>query len=308
MIGELIESPFHPGESTAQSLAGASPRGAAIRDWMPDQHRAFFAALPFVLVATTHATGWPVATVLTGAPGFIASSDPRTLRIAARPDCDDPAAQWLKPGASIGLLGIDLATRRRNRANGVIAIATERALVVAVRESFGNCPQYIHIRDLETVPAAPAITEVMSELDQPAREAIEAADTFFVATGGGAVGVDISHRGGRPGFVRLDGNTLTIPDFSGNRYFNTLGNMLLDARAALLFADFASGDLLHVQGRTEIVWEVPATERLPGAERLWRVSVTHAWRRRGALPFRWSLRAQSPSVARTGSWNEPAVV
>ena len=232
----------------------------------------------------------------------------RPARIAARRDCDDPAAQWLKPEASIALLGIDLATRRRNRANGVIATATEGALVVAVRESFGNCPQYIHIRDLEVVPAKPPATEVMNGLDQPAREAIEAADTFFVATSGGAVGVDISHRGGRPGFVRLDGNTLTIPDFSGNRYFNTLGNMVLDARAALLFADFASGDVLHVQGRTEIVWEVPATERLPGAERLWRVSVTHAWRRRGALPFRWSLRAQSPSVARTGSWKELAAV
>ena len=308
MIGELIESPFHPGERTAQLLAGSSPRGATIRDWMPDQHRAFFAALPFVLTATTDAAGWPVATVLAGAPGFIASPDPWTLRIATRRECDDPAAQWLKPEASIALLGIDLATRRRNRANGVIATATEGALVVAVRESFGNCPQYIHIRDLEVVPATPPATEVMNGLDHPSREAIEAADTFFVATSGGAVGVDISHRGGRPGFVRLGGDTLTVPDFSGNRYFNTLGNMLLDARAALLFADFASGDVLHVQGRTEIVWEVPATERLLGAERLWRVSVTHAWRRRGALPFRWSLRAQSPSVTRTGSWNELAAI
>ena len=308
MIRELIESPFHPGERAAQLRAGSSPRGAAIRDWMPDQHRAFFAALPFVLTATTDAAGWPVATVLAGAPGCIASPDPWTLRIAARREGDDPAAQWLKPEASIALLGIDLATRRRNRANGVIASATERALAVAVRESFGNCPQYIHIRDLEVVPATPPATEVMNGLDHPSREAIEAADTFFVATSGGAVGVDISHRGGRPGFVRVDGNTLTIPDFSGNRYFNTLGNMLLDARAALLFADFASGDVLHVQGHTEIVWEMPATERLLGAERLWRVSVTHAWRRRGVLPFRWSLRAQSPSVARTGSWNEIAAV
>jgi hypothetical protein len=135
----------------------------------------------------------------------------------------------------------------------VIATATERALVVAVRESFGNCPQYIHIRDLEVVPATPPPTEVMNGLDQSSREAIEAADTFFVATSGGAAGVDISHRGGRPGFVRLSGDTLTIPDFSGNRYFNTLGNMVLDARAALLFADFASGDVLHVQGHTDIV-------------------------------------------------------
>jgi hypothetical protein len=102
--------------------------------------------------------------------------------------------------------------------------------------------------------------------------------------------------------VRVDGDTLTIPDFSGNRYFNTLGNLLLDPRAALLIADFSSGDVLHLQGRTEIVWDVPVEERLAGAERLWRLRVTRAWRRRDALPLRWSLRMLSPGVARTGAW------
>ena len=96
-------------------------------------------------------------------------------------------------------------------------------MVVAVTQSFGNCPQYIHIRDIQAVPADPAPPEVMPHLDQAAREAITATDTLFVATSGGAEGVDISHRGGKPGFVRVDGNTLTIPDFAGNRYFNTLG-------------------------------------------------------------------------------------
>ena len=42
--------------------------------------------------------------------------------------------------------------------------------------------------------------------------------------------MDISHRGGRPGFVRVDGDVLTIPDFRGNRYFNTLSNLLLEQR------------------------------------------------------------------------------
>ena len=299
---DMLEAPFHPGERAAQARAGVGPRGAAIRDWMPDQHRAFFAALPFALAATTDADGWPVATMLTGPPGFIASPDARTLRIAAVPDHDDPAAPWLTPGAPIGLLGIDLATRRRNRANGVIAAATADALVVAVEQSFGNCPQYIHVRDMEMVPAAPAATETMRHLDTAARVAIAAAATLFVATTGGDEGVDISHRGGKPGFVRVDGDTLTIPDFAGNRYFNTLGNLLLDPRAALLIPDFATGDVLHVQGSTEIIWDIPAEERLPGAERLWRVHVTRADRRRGALPIRGTLRALSPGVARTGAW------
>ena len=300
-MGARAGMQFHAGERAAQARAGAAPRTAAIRDWMPDQHRQFFAALPFVIVATIDKDGWPIATILAGPPGFIASPDARTLRIAALPDRDDPAASWLNPGAPIALLGIDFATRRRNRANGVIA-DTQCGLVVAVRESFGNCPQYIHIRDIKTNRAVPQAPELMDRLDLSGRDAIAAADTLFVATSGGAEGVDISHRGGKPGFVRVDQDTLTIPDFAGNRYFNTLGNMLLDPRAALLFPDFSRGNLLQVQGRTEIVWEVPENERLAGAERLWRLNVTQVWRSRGTLPLRGSLRMLSPSVARTGSW------
>ena len=303
MSTALTDTQFHAGELAAQERAGFAPAVAHIRDWMPDQHREFFAALPFVLVAARDAEGFPLATVLAGPPGFIASPDARTLRIGAAPAGDDPAGPWLKPGAAVGLLGIDLATRRRNRANGVIAGASERALVVAVRESFGNCPQYIHIRAIESAADGPMPAEAMAGLDDAARACIAAADTLFVASSGGEAGVDISHRGGRPGFVRVDGEVLTIPDFAGNRYFNTLGNMLVDPRAALLVPDFARGDVLLLQGRTEIVWEVPDAERLEGAERLWRFAVTRAWRRRRALPLRWSLRALSRSVERTGAWS-----
>jgi uncharacterized protein len=302
MMSDLIDAQFHAGERAAQDRVGAAPRSAAIRDWMPEQHRAFFAALPFVLAASTDAEGWPVATILTGPPGFVASPDAHTLRIAAVPDRDDPAAPWFRAGAPIGLLGIDLATRRRNRANGVIAAAADGELLVAVEQSFGNCPQYIHIRDLGVAEAGRAAAETMDRFDAAARQAIETTDTLFVATTGDDEGVDISHRGGKPGFVRVDGDTLTIPDFAGNRYFNTLGNLLLDPRAALLIADFSAGDVLHIQGRTEIVWDVPVEERLAGAERLWRLRVTHAWRRRGALPLRWKLRMLSPGVAWTGTW------
>ncbi|HKY46193.1 MAG TPA: pyridoxamine 5'-phosphate oxidase family protein [Pyrinomonadaceae bacterium] len=65
--------------------------------------------------------------------------------------------------------------------------------------------------------------------------------------------MDVSRRGGETGFVRIDGSRLTIPDFAGNRFFNTLGNLLLNPRAGLLFIDFNSGDLLLLSGRIEII-------------------------------------------------------
>jgi predicted pyridoxine 5'-phosphate oxidase superfamily flavin-nucleotide-binding protein len=296
---------FHPGERAAQALAGVASPNAAIRDRMPDQHRAFFGLLPFLPIATAGTDGAPIATILTGAPGFIASPDPNTLHIAAHPDPGDPAAGFLVPGAPVGLLGIDLATRRRNRANGSLRSIGPDGLTVSVTQSFGNCPQYIQTRLWQDAAAAPAAAERLTGLDPDARALIAAADTFFVATtsgngAGGMGGIDISHRGGRPGFVAIDGETLTIPDFHGNQYFNTLGNLMLDRRAALLFVDWTTGSLLHLQGEVEILWDQDGG--FAGAERLWRFAVTGAYRRLGAIPLRWSFQDYAPQIQRTGAW------
>lgn len=298
---------FHAGEQAAQSFAGvASPR-PAIRDWMLDQHRAFFGLLPFLPIATADQRGAPVATIVTGEPGFITSPDPNTLHIASEPDRQDPTTPFLVPGAPVGLLGIDLTTRRRNRANGVVRSTDPGGLTVWITQSFGNCPQYIQTRSWRHAAEVPGPVEPLSGLDSAARAAIRAADTFFVAStsGGGAGprgGMDISHRGGRPGFVAVAGDTLTIPDFHGNRYFNTLGNLLLDPRSALLFVDWAEGALLHLQGEVEILWDQDGG--FAGAERLWRVYISSGWRRPRVLPLRWSFQAYAPKTQQTGRWDD----
>jgi len=284
--------PFHRGELEAQARAGGGSRGGAIREQMPEQHRTFFEALPFVVVASTH-HGAPVATLWTGAPGFVTAPDPRTLQFAVALDPSDPASQAFTPGASFGLLGIELATRRRNRANGRVTAAGAGGVVVAIDQSFGNCPQYIQPREIRSAAPGAASAEPFErldhDLDHDAQAAIARADTFFVATSAHTDertgGVDVSHRGGPPGFVRVDGSVLTIPDFKGNRYFNTLGNLVADPRAALVFVDFARGDLLHLQGTTEIQWDGTEVRALEGAERLWRFHVTRGWRRRGGYRF-----------------------
>lgn len=271
--------PWHVGERRAQALSGAEhlPGGAGIRGFMPDQHREFFAMLPFMVAGTLDDGGAPMATLLTGRPGFVTSPDPMTLTLAAH--SADPAGRRLVPGAPIGLLGIQPDTRRRNRANGVVTEAGDDGMTVRVRQSFGNCPQYIHPRHVMVDRRVSIDAEPFEGLDARARKQIAGADTFFVATSSGEGvengGVDISHRGGPPGFVRIAGDVLTIPDYRGNRYFNTLGNLLLDPRAALLFVDFANGELLQLQGTAEIAWD---EHELPGAERTWRFKVERGWR------------------------------
>lgn len=309
-------SPWHAGERLLQTRIGVAERMAqigpkVIRDYMPDQHRAFFAQLPFVVMGTVDAQGDPWAGVLEGEPGFAVSPDPHTLSVAAAPDADDPLRAGLNLGQPVGLLGIELHTRRRNRMNGRVAAWDGQRFDVAVTQSFGNCPQYIQARDFSfsrppSLRVATAQAEA-NQLDDAARALIRASDTFFVASyvdapdmGGRAV--DVSHRGGKPGFVRVDGNVLTIPDFSGNRFFNTLGNLTANPRAGLVFIDFERGDVLQVSGRAEVVLDSPEIQTFAGAERLWRVHVRRVVRRPGALALRWRFHDYAPTALATGQW------
>ena len=308
-------SPWHAGEREMQARVGVRERmervgGRAIRDFMPDQHRDFFARLPFLVVGSVDGEGWVWASLLSGAPGFASSPDPHALVVAALPVGGDPLDDALSPGAKLGLLGIELPTRRRNRVNGSVVARDGASFTVAVEQSFGNCPQYIQARDHVAVEASPAGVRVedFTALDQAARALIAGSDTFFVASSAGSDGrhdVDVSHRGGRPGFVGIDGDgAIVVPDYAGNRFFNTLGNLRANPKAGLLFVDFANGDLLQVAGTTEIVWDGPQLAAFAGAERLWRVAPSHGRWLRGALPLRLALREFSPTLRGTGTWGE----
>ena len=295
---------FHRDELAAQMLAGQLVPQAAIRPFMPDQHRAFFALLPYLFTATLDERGWPMASVLTGERGFVQSPDPATLHIGALPAAGDPAAPGFTAGAGIGLIGLDFTTRRRNRANGRLTVVDD-GLTVCIAQSFGNCAQYIQTRAPTPRAVPPLPIESLAGLDDAARAAITSSDTFFVASRsrpdvGAQGGLDMSHRGGRPSFVGVQGDTLAIPDFRGNRFYNTLGNLLGDPRAGLIFIDFASGDLLQIQGRVTIDWHPEAGPA--GAERLWRVQVERAWRRRAAFPFAWRFGDYAPTTLKTGVW------
>lgn len=311
---------FHAGEQEVQRRVGVrdkmEPIGQkVVRDYMPEQHRVFFTQLPFILTAAVDGDGRPWASMRVGAPGFVSTPDPQTLRIAAPALAGDPTAGAVSVGAHVGLLGIELHTRRRNRMNGRVVEAGEGGFTVDVDQSFGNCPKYIQKRRYAFVPpsdrAAPSRDD-MVRLDAAAATAIRQADTFFIAThyaegNGRARGADVSHRGGRPGFVRIDGDaTLTWPDFQGNFLFNTLGNLQANPHAGLLFPDFDTGTLLYLTGRGEIIWDGDEVRRFAGAERLVRFEIEQLVRLAGALPLRWAYDELSPALEATGNWGVEA--
>jgi predicted pyridoxine 5'-phosphate oxidase superfamily flavin-nucleotide-binding protein len=331
-------SPFHAGERAVQKQAGVPGRMDAaarrmIRTELPDEHREFFAQLPYVLVGSLDASGRPWASMLTGKEGFVHSPEPETLSVQATLLPGDPLASALRVGGAVGVLGIELETRRRNRLNGHVVEVSKGAFVVRVDQSFGNCPQYITARaPTARRVRAPSPAQPEGALLSPQAVALIAeADTCFIASASsplhavadetlasGALGhapphdtregVDVSHRGGNAGFVLVEAvggaSVLTLPDFVGNNMFNTLGNLARYPRAGLLFPNFATGDLLLVTGTTEIVWQGEALTRFRGAARLLRLQVEEGLFFSGVLPFVWSRGQPAAQLSRTGTWRE----
>jgi predicted pyridoxine 5'-phosphate oxidase superfamily flavin-nucleotide-binding protein/ferredoxin len=309
-------SPFHWAARAMQDRLGVREETEkfgrrVIRDYMTAEIREFLSQLPFLLIGAVDACGRPWASLLAGVPGFASSTDPRTLSISAMPLPGDPLNNTLLPDASVSVLGIEFHSRRRNSVNGRILSASDKGFKIQVDQSFGNCPQYIQRRRLEIAPstAAKAAIHHARVLGEAESTFIAAADTFFIAsyfleTNGDTVhGVDVSHRGGKPGFVCIeDERTIAWPDFVGNFQFNTLGNIAANPRAGLLFIGFETGDLLYMTGAAEIIWDSEEVRAFAGCERIVRFRIDDLIRSDASLPFRWRFEEYSPTLGRTGSW------
>ena len=144
------DSPFHAGERQVQERLGVGDiedwARKVVRPYLPEQHRDFHTALPFLVIAARDGRGRPWPTLLAGPQGFVTSPDPRALLLAAKTVAGDALDGALVEGADLGVLGIELATRRRNRVNGRVSADGPDAIGFAVDQAFGNCPQYIRER------------------------------------------------------------------------------------------------------------------------------------------------------------------
>lgn len=316
-------SPFHRGEQAIQTRLGVRDNierfgRKVIRDHMPVQHRDFFNQLPYVFIGHADNAGWPWASILVGEPGFMVSDSPTRLSIKAQSLAGDTLEEFLVHAAAnqsaMGLLGIELETRRRNRLSAHVTSVSNGSIALKINQSFGNCPQYIQTRHIQTDNTFQPVSSTqknINELDEEALTLIQGADTFFVSSYvatnqlQASSGVDVSHRGGRPGFVRTDDlNTLTIPDYSGNFHFNTLGNFLENPKAGLMFIDFENGHILTLTGTVEILWDSPDTIHFKGAERLWKFRLDHGRWLKNVLPIKFAFGEYSPNNTLTGTWAE----
>ena len=291
---------YHEGERALQERAGtramADKIGNAVHGKLTDDRREFLASLRFVLVGGLDSAGRLWATARFGEPGFVHVVGDAALRIEGRVPVADPLAGALMLGAPIGLLAIELAARHRLRINGTIAESDETGLTISTAEVFGNCPKYIQRRTVRAVAASAAGGGMISPtIGADARAMIEEADTFFLATRHAERGVDVSHRGGRPGFVRVTGpSTIEWPDYSGNGMFLSLGNLALDPSAGIFVVDFESGRTLHLTGSAIVDWSPERTARHTGAERVIVFQLDEARELVAGSPLRFDYLDESP--------------
>lgn len=291
---------FHDGEQAVQRLAGvaelAERVGRSIRSEMPPAAQAFLAERRWIVIGALDDGQRPWPAIRAGAPGFARAVDVRTIRIdAAAPD-GDAVAGHLRPGALAGLIALDPATRRRLRFNGRVVAHDRAGLVVEADQVYSNCPKYIQRRDerpaaAETVPATLARSAGLTDAQ---RDRLRAADTFFIASARPGDGVDVSHRGGMPGFLQVEGRRLAWPDYGGNAMFNTLGNLHDHPFAGLLVPDFERGGALVLAGRARIDWSPAHAADLAGAERVVTMEIDEVVEQAGVLPLAFQLREYSP--------------
>jgi uncharacterized protein len=276
---------YHSGERMVQERAGerddADHNGSVISDTIMVGARPFIARQMMVAVASVAADGSPWASLWFGPAGFITAQE-RSVAIdltRLHRDEHDPAWLNLAHDNRLGLVAIELGSRRRYRINGRVSGRVSGpieqigdVLQLEVVEAYPNCPKFIHRRIPHLGQSQTVSSHVISQtLSDDDRRLLANADTTFVASIAPGGMPDASHRGGLAGFIEVfpDGR-LRLPDYPGNSMFNTWGNLTLVPRIALVVPDFTHGRLLHIAGRVELQWDQPdPTGRTAGTGRFW---------------------------------------
>jgi predicted pyridoxine 5'-phosphate oxidase superfamily flavin-nucleotide-binding protein len=302
-----IQEPFHEGELEVQQRLGlhteARQNSGVITDSIVTGAFRFIEQQRMVVLGSIDQDENVWASVLVGQDGFMQAATEQLVTFDLSRTVGnehDPFWKNIEDHPRVGMLIIELATRRRLRVNGRIRRSGEQQLELEVLESYPNCPKYIQRREVTKTPAeSRAVTSQFYEgdvLGAPQQAIVDKADTFFVASAHPKRGVDASHRGGKPGFVRLmDNRTLRIPDYAGNCLFNTLGNFVSNPRAGLVFVDFETGTTLQLTGRAEILWEAgDPDEETGGTERFWQLHIDHWLHIENAHELQWSFQDYSP--------------
>ncbi|KAF2802832.1 uncharacterized protein BDZ99DRAFT_401048 [Mytilinidion resinicola] len=325
--------PWSSGEERMHQLLHVPDQDNPTSSLLTPQASFLLQRAPLLAVGTVDDHGRPWATIWGGEPGFsqsLGSSIMGTRTIVDRKN--DPVVQILigdrddgeivkseGPGRMVAGLTIDLVTRKRVKIYGRMVAAALDAmeksdddqgdadnstsgqiqLVVRIEQSLGNCPKYLNKKDIRPSPVASELLSRSANLPIHAMKLLQKSDLFFISSANADYDMDTNHRGGPPGFVRVlrnddGGAELVYPEYSGNRLYQTLGNLLTNPVAGVVFPDFDSGAVLYVTGTTEVVVGSAAAELLPRSNLVVKIKIVEALYVQKGLPFRGTTGDFSP--------------
>lgn len=334
MAIHLERTAFHPGETAIHALLHIPPhRSNPTQAGLPARFASRVAASPLVAFGTLDDDGMPWTTVWGGEAGFATPLENGVLAVQSVVDAeDDPVAKSLfgthaegrlndEPyhitreelegggGRVMAGLSIDLATRDRVKLGGRLVASkvdltaeedvARVQMAMLVEESLGNCPKYLNKKNIYPHIPFPRLISDTLPLPPEAMGLLDKADLFFLSSTDGH-SMDTNHRGGPPGFLRVisnnaeNGTQLIYPEYSGNRLYQTLGNMHERPLAGICVPDFATGDVLYLTGETKILVGDDAARLLPHTKLAVKIHVTAARFVRDGLPFRGEVVDYSP--------------
>lgn len=313
-------SPFHSGELKVQKRAKES--NIAQRNSRIISSKILPSTLPFIrqqkilFISSIDHQGEVWISMLIGNPGFIKATNNTSLLLYTNNiinNSGDPLWQNIKANPQVGILTIELDTRRRFRVNGTIHKTNNTQFMITVEQAYPNCPKFIQRRQLKfpepLVRQSPLKTSKGCCLSNEQLKLISKADSFFVGSARsidkktqtrGSFSCDASHRGGNPGFVEIiEGKQLRIPDYRGNSLFNTLGNIQSYPKAGLLFIDFEQAKLLQITGNAFLFWDQKdPTNRTGGTQRFWELEINTWQQTQLPTELSWEFFDYSPQNLR----------
>ncbi|KAH6629294.1 hypothetical protein C7974DRAFT_424361 [Boeremia exigua] len=317
---------FHKGEEQMHKLMQVPVEDNPSSAMLTPQASYMLQRAPLLAIGTLDAKDWPWTTLWGGTPGFSEPLGAGFVGTKTLVDSKfDPVVQalvgnaekgqLLQPtdgGKMLSALAIDLVTRKRVKIAGKMAAGTVREvdvnvegdtsllddvpktqneiqLVTKIDESLGNCPKYLNQYSLTPALVTPELVHEGPSLSPEGRALIDRADMFFLSTATDT-DMDTNHRGGPPGFIRtVSPSCIVYPEYSGNRLYQSLGNLLLNPRIGITIPDYAAGTVLYTTGTATVLAGPAAQALLPGSPLVVKIQLEHTRLVARGLPFRGAL-------------------
>ena len=302
-----MDEVFHSGEREIQQKVGdnliANSGAKLIAETVIKGAINFIEKQPMAIVSSVNRTGQLWASLIMGDAGFAKVPQPNVILFdenMIQSTHEDIFYKNIQENSAIGSLFIELATRKRFRINGK-ASKTGSNIKIKIHEAYPNCPKYIQRRIVSSpqhVEKSISTVTQGNELSFAERNWIANADTFFVASSSNTGRLDVSHRGGNKGFVTLlDDDTLKIPDYQGNSFYNTLGNILHNPHVGILFINFEKRQTLQLTGKAKLLFDQRSEldiKRTNGKGRYWLFKTEEWIRTENHHQVKWEFLDYSP--------------